>query len=108
MYSGVYGLVLHYLSTLPREALSKRVFVDRRNAVIVVSESNYLLVMQVTDEHLFNYLVETGSNNPDHLVDFFKSVERSTRIPSTISVVRVAKKDLEKFTSMIAGGKSGE
>jgi len=108
MYSGVYGLVLHYLSTLPREALSKRVFVDRRNAMIIVSEPNYLLVMQVTDECLFDYLVETGSNNPDHLVDFFKSVERSTRIPSTISVVRVARKDLERFTSMITGGKPSD
>ncbi|MEM1693560.1 MAG: hypothetical protein QXU08_08140 [Ignisphaera sp.] len=101
MYTGIYGLVLHYLSTLPKEALSKRVFIDHRNAMIVVSEPNYLLVMQIYDKHLFDYLAEAGVKNPEHLVDFFKSIENSSRIPDNISIIRVARKDVDRFANKI-------
>ncbi|MEM4788092.1 MAG: hypothetical protein QXV28_08955, partial [Ignisphaera sp.] len=80
---------------------SKKIFIDRRNAVIIVHESDYLLVMQIIDKHIFNYLVEIGSKNPDHLVNFFKSIEKSNKIPSTISIVRVSKKDLERYTNLV-------
>lgn len=101
MYDGIYGLVLHYLSSLPNYGL-EQVLVDRRNKLIVVDDDEWLLVMQVMDVDLFNYLAEKGVKEPKYLVRFFQCVERSEVIPNTISIMRVLKKDLEQYRGLIS------
>lgn len=94
--SGIYGLVLLHLSTYPTIP-DNGVVVDQDNMLVAVRRGEEILVVQVLERDLFDFVAKTSLVNPGFLVRLFEKLEKTKILPCSISIVRVNAKDLEHF-----------
>lgn len=97
--AGIYGLVLDYLaSALPRMS-NAGVYLDRESRIVVVDDGDYLVVIQVHDQQLFDELVSVGGDSRDFYLALVDEIERSSVIPVSVSIVRASKSDVAKIAA---------
>lgn len=91
-----YDLVVEYLKSGKYELVnSVRVYYGEK--IVVFGDNDFYVVIQAHDENAWEALVNVARENPEYLKSIVDYVEKtgSGALPSTISVMRVKKEDLD-------------